>query len=87
VNGTLKIEVTDDGPGFAAAERSESRGIGLANTRARLHQLYGDAAKVTIGNGEAGGAVVTLTLPYHMVAGDSETELLEVHAPENSDRG
>ena len=43
---TLEIDVQDDGPGFPAAHSSNTRGIGLANTRARLEQLYGDAARL-----------------------------------------
>ena len=40
------------------------RGIGLANTRARLAQLYGEAASLATRNREQGGAVVTMRLPY-----------------------
>jgi sensor histidine kinase YesM len=61
---SVVIQVKDDGPGFTGAERPEGWGIGLANTRARLAQLYGDRASLTIDDG-APGAVVTLVLPYH----------------------
>ena len=64
----LVVEVTDDGPGLSPAEPSARRGIGLDNTRARLRQLYGDRASLSIANrevsGEVSGAVVTLVLPY-----------------------
>ncbi len=59
----LVIRVADDGPGLGAADLSEGRGIGLANTRARLLQLYGDAASLKVENGER-GVVATMTLPY-----------------------
>src|SRR5436305_2355630 len=65
VDGLLKLTVTDDGPGLLPAE-ARGRGIGLANTRARLHQLYGDAARLTVENGEQGGAVATMVLPFHV---------------------
>ena len=39
-NGRLRLEVRDDGPGLP--EGGPREGIGLANTRARLAQLYGD---------------------------------------------
>jgi two-component system, LytTR family, sensor kinase len=59
----LVVEVTDDGPGLSP-EPSARRGIGLDNTRARLRQLYGDRASLSIANGDAAGAVVTVVLPY-----------------------
>jgi sensor histidine kinase YesM len=62
----LTIAVTDDGPGFSGDGLTNGRGIGLANTRSRLHQLYGDAATLTTGTGDAGGARVMMTLPYRV---------------------
>jgi signal transduction histidine kinase len=67
----LVVEVTDDGPGLPAAEPAR-RGIGLDNTRARLRQLYGDRASLSIANRianrEVTGAVVTVVVPYHVAA-------------------
>ena len=88
VNGTLEIRVRDDGPGLAP-EGASSQGIGLVNTRARLQQLYGDAAGLTLENGPEGGAVATLTLPYRIdpeMAATDTTEVMEVHALETVDR-
>jgi two-component system, LytTR family, sensor kinase len=51
VNQTLEIRIRDDGPGLAAND-AESPGIGLANTRARLGELYGGAAQLTVENGD-----------------------------------
>jgi signal transduction histidine kinase len=77
VGDRLELSVTDDGPGFpesesirsnggsGAAGSSEPAGIGLANTRARLEQLYGKEAHLRIENGGRGGAVVILSLPFH----------------------
>ena len=86
VDGQLLVKVQDDGPGLPAAGLVQGRGIGLANTRARLQQLYGDAAQLTVENVELGGALVTMVLPYHLAPGDSETEVMEVHAFEHADR-
>jgi sensor histidine kinase YesM len=83
-NGTLEIQVTDDGPGLDST--SPARGIGLANTRARLHQLYGDAAQLMVTNGEPGGAVVTMTLPYRVAPAVSQTEMMELNAVHGVDR-
>ena len=75
--------MADDGPGLGAADLAEGRGIGLANTRARLHQLYGDAASLKVENGER-GVVATMTMPYRAAAEIPGTEL---HAFDSPDRG
>ena len=56
------IQVTDDGPGLDRTDASEGWGIGLANTRARLRQLYGDAASLTVQD-TAPGVTVRMALP------------------------
>ena len=85
MDGKLEMKVQDDGPGLPAAGAAQGRGIGLANTRARLHQLYGDAAQLTVENGEPGGAVATMVVPYHLAPGAPETEVMEVHAFDDVD--
>jgi two-component system LytT family sensor kinase len=80
---TLVIRVADDGPGLGAADLAEGRGIGLANTRARLHQLYGDAASLKVENGER-GVVATMTMPYRAAGEIPEADL---HAFDSADRG
>ena len=77
------IRVADDGPGLDAADLGEGRGIGLANTRARLRQLYGDAASLKVENGER-GVVATMTLPYRAA---DEIPGTDLHAVERVDRG
>jgi two-component system LytT family sensor kinase len=62
---SLQVTVQDDGPGFASAGVSGGLGLGLANTRARLRQLYGDAAELRTETRPQGGAEVTMVLPYH----------------------
>ena len=86
VGETLEITVRDDGPGLASTDNAQGRGIGLSNTRARLQQLYGDAARLAVENGEQGGTVATLVLPYREAPGTSETELMELHASDDADR-
>lgn len=61
-DGRLTIIVTDDGPGPGA---DASSGIGIANTRERLAQLYGEAQDLTLGPaGARGGARVSVSLPW-----------------------
>ena len=60
----LELSVRDDGPGFGAAEPGGRTGVGLANTRARLEQLYGaDGFQMYRGDGPGGGALVRITVP------------------------
>jgi two-component system, LytTR family, sensor kinase len=80
---SVVIRVTDDGPGFAGADGPEGWGIGVANTRARLAQLYGDAASLTMHDGHP-GAIVTMILPRHL-AGEDRTQDV-IHAAQFADR-
>lgn len=60
----LVVEVIDNGAGIDTSY-SESRGVGLRNTRARLDALYGVEASVTLENQDAGGCIARVRLPYH----------------------
>lgn len=61
----LQVSVSDTGPGLKKLLLGmDHPGIGLANTRARLEQLYPDAHRFTIANGDAGGCIVSLELPF-----------------------
>jgi len=59
----LRLEIADNGPGPTRS----GDGIGLANTRARLAGLYGEAHRFEL-EGKSGGTVVTIELPFR--AGD-----------------
>jgi two-component system, LytTR family, sensor kinase len=70
-NSVLRIQVRDNGPGLSVNRSSVNlfkEGLGLANTRARLQQLYGAAHRFELANDPQGGLIVTLEIP-------SETEI------------
>jgi len=66
----LALEVTDDGPGPGSGSKG-GNGIGLANTRARLAQLYPGAHRVDLAAGQDGGARVTVEIPYRPARTDT----------------
>src|SRR5687768_7967763 len=59
----LEVSVTDDGPGMPQA--AWPPGHGLANTRERLHTLYGARASLTVSPAPTGGTIALLGIPYH----------------------
>ncbi|UTA48044.1 histidine kinase [Simiduia sp. 21SJ11W-1] len=71
LHNQLSIQLTDDGPGIAdipvaLRERAEGQhgGVGLANTRERLHELYGAAHSFELENIEPHGLRITIRIPY-----------------------
>lgn len=65
-NGTVHIEVSDNGPGLNVDRTGETRrgkGLGLANTQARLVGLYGTAASFKMTNRPSGGLTVSIEIP------------------------
>ena len=60
-SGALRLQISDDGEGCDPAGLQP--GLGLANTRARLAQLYGAAHRFTITGAAGAGVQVDLTLP------------------------
>ena len=66
-NGHLELSVRDDGPGMADGQMNKE-GIGLANTRSRLQQLYGDAHDLEIMNAAEGGLMVKMAIPFRKSA-------------------
>ncbi len=56
----LRLKIADNGPG----PTGRGQGVGLANTRARLAGLYGDAHHFELRAADTGGTVVTIELPF-----------------------
>jgi hypothetical protein len=59
----LRVEVLDDGVGLPEGWSEEKAGIGIANTRARLEQLYGAAYRFAVEPAAGGGTAVHLFIP------------------------
>ena len=80
----LEIRVRDNGPGVDSAPRvaGEREGVGLRNTRARLEQLYGEVARLTLRSADGGGTVAEIRIPFHTSA-----DLRAAAAPSREDTG
>jgi len=65
LGATLRLEVSDNGPGFANDPESLVRqGFGLANVRERLALLFGRDGGMILEN--AGGASVKISIPFRV---------------------
>ena len=60
----LTIRVRDNGDGLAESSQRMKSGVGLANTRGRLRQLYGDRSRLTLSNIAGGGLEAILEMPW-----------------------
>ncbi len=59
----LHLEVWDDGPGLPEGTVLQE-GVGLANTKARLEQIYGPEHRFELRNAVSGGLEVHLEIPF-----------------------
>jgi LytS/YehU family sensor histidine kinase len=67
VDGHLRLTVYDNGAGLPDDwQLKGSAGIGLANTAARLQQLYDDNHQFDIRNRDGGGAEVVIVMPLRI---------------------
>lgn len=66
VDDSLELTVFDDGLGLSSDwQLKSSSGIGLANTAARLQQLYNADHRFDVRNREGGGVEVVIVIPLH----------------------
>ncbi|HEX6188679.1 MAG TPA: histidine kinase [Pyrinomonadaceae bacterium] len=64
-NGMVRLKVRDNGAGLGSAGAAGlNKGIGLANTQARLDQLYGTNHSFEMHNANGGGLEVTILIPF-----------------------
>ena len=62
--GNLVVRVIDSGPGPGRSKQATG-GVGLKNTTARLHQLYGRGGSFVLEEAPGGGAAAELRIPFH----------------------
>jgi two-component system LytT family sensor kinase len=67
----LRLDVVDDGTGLSSESKDR---IGLANTRSRLRQLYGDRHTFQIANRVPTGVTVTMTIPLRFLTSPAEAK-------------
>jgi hypothetical protein len=64
----LDLEIVDDGVGSPhGSSETPGEGVGLSNTRGRLHQLYGDNCEFICENLLKGGFRVGIRLPFRVL--------------------
>src|SRR5438874_4188230 len=69
LNGYLRLEVKDNGPGIVSnGDLIEKQGVGLSNVRARLNQIYGSDFRFELMNSKDGGLTVVMEIPFQREA-------------------
>lgn len=67
----ILLSVRDDGPGLGEDAASGGKaGVGLENTRARLHRLYGEEGRLKVEDAEDGGVIAVVSFPLKWAPGD-----------------
>lgn len=70
IGAGLHLTIRDDGSGLPEEGGSAVRGVGIANTSARLRQLYGDEASLEVVNATGGGVVARIVVPFRLAAAE-----------------
>jgi hypothetical protein len=85
--GSLRLIVTDNGKGPDERTRpADPRGIGLANTQARLEILYGQNQRFSFGQAEPRGCRVEIKIPFHTQPLPEPGHAAKNHEHPSSDR-
>ena len=71
------IHIRDNGPGVKGNGSRMGSGVGLANTRARIEQLYGPRGRIHLQNRPEGGFEVTVAIPHKTAQTPDEPAVLE----------
>lgn len=76
-DGMLHLFVRDNGRGLLNGEQKALKeGVGLANTRARLDQMYGASHRFDLKNSPGGGLLVDLAIPFRnsLISDDEDSD-------------
>jgi sensor histidine kinase YesM len=76
----LLLTISDDGPGFRVPSPRRGHGLGIANVRSRLAQLYPDRHSFDLDDAPGGGTRVTIRIPFVLAPATIGSE------PESSSR-
>lgn len=64
-NGVINLLVRDNGPGLRGSDpETIAKGVGLTNTQARLHHLYGKSHRFDLQESPEGGLMVKVQIPF-----------------------
>src|SRR6185437_8950233 len=82
---TLRLSIQDDGPGYRAPSPRRGAGIGIANVKSRLFQIYNHEQSFAVAEASGGGTIVTISIPFMRIddrgsAGPMDPELTAVVA-------
>jgi sensor histidine kinase YesM len=83
VGQRIRIIVSDTGPGWQTGKQDPnmSTGVGMANTRERLSQAYGDDQRFEYQINANGGFDVLIELPYQLRASGNEQGQIDTPTP------
>jgi two-component system LytT family sensor kinase len=81
--GMLELNVSDDGPGLRPGNGRS--GVGLANTAARLQELYAENMSFSVENLPLGGLAARIRIPFHVSTPKFDEQALLLQ-PESSAR-
>lgn len=71
----ILLSVRDDGPGLGEDAASGGKaGVGLENTRARLHRLYGAEGQLKVMDADGGGVIAVVSFPLERAPRDVAVE-------------
>lgn len=76
----LWMSIHDDGPGYSVPSPRRGAGLGIANVRSRLKQLYGPDHSFTLEDAHGGGTVVRIRIPFALATRDANGKELGVVA-------
>jgi hypothetical protein len=85
-NSSAYVTVSDNGRGLQTS-RKPTEGIGLANARSRLRELYGGRATLEITGRQPAGCSIHIMLPYHTAPSGDQHDACTIAGDTRDRRG